>query len=166
MHLIQFLILPVHMQLITKSKHGLLASSQIIQPCRSGGPLTPAKFQLYLDLISAQEQPGRASPAIWNVDQHIQVSGQRNMGAVINGKLLSTLLCFSFIYGISNSRKRKKKKRSWYGILSLFAQNRNSYFTANGKFLNYRPSPLLPSPLWQHCKEGFCNCVVLNQNHL
>lgn len=75
-------------------------------------PLTPAKFQLYLDLISAQEQPGRASPAIWNVDPHIQVSGQRNMGAVINGKLLSTLLCFSFIYGISNSRKRKKKREA------------------------------------------------------
>lgn len=53
-------------------------------------PLTPAKFQLYLDLISAQEQPGRASAAIWDVDQHIQVSGQRNMGAVTNGKLLST----------------------------------------------------------------------------
>lgn len=39
MHLIQFMILPEHMQFITKSKHGLLASSQITQPRRSGGPL-------------------------------------------------------------------------------------------------------------------------------
>lgn len=43
-HLIQFLILPTHVQLITKSKHGLLASSQITQPCRSGGPLDSSQI--------------------------------------------------------------------------------------------------------------------------
>lgn len=43
-------------------------------------PLTAPKFQLYLNLIFAQEQPSKASTAIWDVDQHIQVSGQRNMG--------------------------------------------------------------------------------------
>lgn len=31
-------------------------------------PLNAAKFQLYLDLIFAQEQPGEASTAIWDVD--------------------------------------------------------------------------------------------------
>lgn len=133
-------------------------------------PLTAAKFQLYLDLIYAQEQPGRASTAIWDVDQHIQVSGQRNLGGGINGKPPSTQLSrFHFIYGISGTRKRNNK-RSWYGILSLFAQN--SCFTANGKFFERQTNSFAPKrlfPGYAHCdsstRKAFVS-VVLNQKHL